>query len=255
LYSRCNAFAPFRRATPPADGAFRPARRRVPFAAVLRYVLAGMLSVLLTAAVIALAVSAVSDGEARAVVDPTATTPPDGAPPQAELPQQPAEPVPPLPPAQGLEVREAAKAAGCTLEKRPNEGAEHTTDPLTAADYRSNPPTSGIHAPAWYEDGIYAPGTTPNLGMLVHALEHGRIHLQYAPGTPAPRVGQLELLVNELDSGYHLLLFQNETQMPYAFAATAWDRLLGCPELNDRVFEAVRAFRDAYIDKAPEVIP
>ena len=30
-----------------------------------------------------------------------------------------------------------------------------------AADYKTNPPTSGNHFPDWYEDGIYAPGDTP----------------------------------------------------------------------------------------------
>ena len=112
-----------------------------------------------------------------------------------------------------------------------------------------------MHFPSWYEDGIYASGTTPELGRLVHSLEHGRINLQYAPGTPAATIGQLELLVNELDQGYHLLLFENATAMPYAVAATAWDQLIGCPEMNDKVFDALRAFRNAYIDKGPENVP
>jgi hypothetical protein len=52
-----------------------------------------------------------------------------------------------------------------------------------------------------------------------------------------------------------MLLFQNNTNMPYAVAATAWTHLLGCPAMNDKVFDAVRAFRAAYTDKAPELIP
>ena len=77
--------------------------------------------------------------------------------------------------------------------------------------------------------------------MLVHTLEHGRIDLQYRPGTPAATVARLERLVDELEGGYHMLLFQNETEMPFAVAATAWGHLLGCPEMNDqRVRRAAR---------------
>jgi hypothetical protein len=43
--------------------------------------------------------------------------------------------------------------------------------------------------------------------------------------------------------------------MPYAVAATAWGHLLGCPTMNDQVFDAVRAFWKNYVDKGPEIIP
>ena len=43
--------------------------------------------------------------------------------------------------------------------------------------------------------------------------------------------------------------------MPYAVAATAWDHVLGCPMMNERVFDAVRAFRNTYVDKGPETVP
>jgi hypothetical protein len=214
--------------------------------------LAGMLSVLLLAALAALAVSVLTPETAA----PAATPPVPPA--QAAAPDTtptPPAPVPTLPPATRQSVGAAAAAAGCTLTSPPDEGLEHEEREFTAADYGSNPPTSGTHFPTWYEDGIYAAGTTPELGRLVHALEHGRINLQYAPGTPASTIAQLELLVNELDHGYHLLLFQNETAMPYAVAAAAWGRLLGCREMNDKVFDALRAFRGAYVDKGPETVP
>ena len=54
-----------------------------------------------------------------------------------------------------------------------------------------------------------------------------------------------------MDGGYHLLLFENGTNMPFAVAATAWDHQLGCPTMNPQVFDAIRAFRDEYIDKGP----
>jgi hypothetical protein len=53
----------------------------------------------------------------------------------------------------------------------------------------------------------------------------------------------------------HMLLTPNEKDMDYQVAVTAWTHLLGCPEWNDKVPAAVRAFRDAYRDKGPEFVP
>ncbi|RKQ92324.1 uncharacterized protein DUF3105 [Solirubrobacter pauli] len=154
------------------------------------------------------------------------------------------------------DVKEAAQLAGCTYEaKVPNEGAGHEEKDFKPTDYKQNPPTSGAHFPEWYDDGIYAPGDVPELGKLVHTLEHGRIDIQYKPGTPKTTVAQLETLYNEMDGGHHLLLFENTTGMKYAIAATAWDASLGCPAMKPEVFDAIRAFRAEHIDKGPEVVP
>jgi hypothetical protein len=152
------------------------------------------------------------------------------------------------------DLKKAAAAAGCKLVDPPNEGAGHEEKTFKASDYKSNPPTSGAHFPTWYDDGIYAAGDTPELGRVVHTLEHGRIDIQYKPGTPAKTIAQLETLYNQLDGGYHMLLFQNETSMPFAVAASAWEHYLGCPTMNPQVFDAIRAFRLAHIDKGPEVV-
>jgi len=153
------------------------------------------------------------------------------------------------------DYQKAADAAGCKLVNPPYGGAGHAEKNFKASDFNTNPPTSGTHFPDWYDDGVYEPGTTPNLGMLVHTLEHGRIDVQYKPGTPATTIAQLETFMKENEEGYHMLLFQNETKMPFAVAATAWDHQLGCKTMNDKVFDALRAFRQAYIDKGPEVVP
>lgn len=161
-----------------------------------------------------------------------------------------------IPAQQIADLKEAAKAAGCTLkEDLENEGANHEEKEFKPSDYKQNPPTSGNHFPQWYEDGIYAAGDTPELGKLVHTLEHGRIDIQYKKGTPASTVAQLETLYNDMDGGHHLLLFENGTNMPYAVAATAWDNSLGCPTMNNKVFDAIRAFRSEHIDQGPEVVP
>jgi hypothetical protein len=153
------------------------------------------------------------------------------------------------------DINAAAKAAGCTLNNPAYEGANHEQKDFKASDYKTNPPTSGNHTPDWYEDGIYAPGDTPELGKLVHPLEHGRIEVQYKKGTDAETVGKLEALLAEEQDGYHMLLFENTTNMDAAVAATAWTHSLTCPEMNDKVFDAIRTFRSRYIDKGPERVP
>jgi Protein of unknown function (DUF3105) len=160
-----------------------------------------------------------------------------------------------LPRQQTSSLTAAAKAACCTVSHPPIEGRQHSTKHFTEADYKTNPPTSGNHYPEWYQDGVYLPGDTPNLGMLVHPLEHGRIEVQYKPGTPKKTVAQLEALLAEENGGYHMLLFQNTTKMPYQVAATAWGQMVACKKMNQKVFDAIRTFRDAYIDKGPERVP
>jgi hypothetical protein len=160
-----------------------------------------------------------------------------------------------LPAQQVSDIKQAAEAAGCTLTNPAFEGATHEQKTFKPSDYKTNPPTSGNHTPDWYEDGIYNPGDTPSLGKLVHPLEHGRIEVQYKPGTPKATVDQLEALLGENDNGYHMLLFQNTTGMKAQVAATAWTHSLTCPKMDDKVFDALRTFRARYIDKGPERVP
>jgi len=160
-----------------------------------------------------------------------------------------------LPEQQIGDLKAAAEAAGCKVTNPPIEGRDHETKDFTEANYKTNPPTSGTHYPEWYQDGIYAAGDTPNLGKLVHTLEHGRIDVQYKPGTPDHTVKQLEALLAEQEDGYHMLLFQNGTNMDAQVAATAWGHSLTCPQFNNKVFDALRTFRAAYIDQGPEDVP
>ncbi|HWH96326.1 MAG TPA: DUF3105 domain-containing protein [Baekduia sp.] len=153
----------------------------------------------------------------------------------------------------------AVKAAGCTYKKYPNEGRNHlASDTATNNSYKTNPPTSGDHRPTPAPDGDYAPGNSPDKENFVHTLEHGRIELQYAPSAPQQVRDQLFTLYNEKVKGvehYHMVLFQNNTNMPYEVAATAWTQLLGCKTVNAKTWDAIRAFRDRFVDKGPELIP
>lgn len=163
--------------------------------------------------------------------------------------------LPKLPAQQASDLDQAAKAAGCQVVNPASEGAAHDSKTFTAADYRTNPPTSGTHFPQWADDGIYAAGETPPLGQLVHTLEHGRVNVQYTPGTPRGVVAKLQAVVAENQDGYHMLLYENPTRMRYQVAATAWTHLLGCRRYTDKAIDALRAFRTRYIDKGPEQVP
>jgi hypothetical protein len=153
----------------------------------------------------------------------------------------------------------AIKAAGCFYKNYPSEGRTHlASDTATNNTYKTNPPTSGNHRPTPAEDGVYAPDNTPDKENFVHTLEHGRIELQYSPKAPQAVRNQLYTLFQEKVKGvesYHMMLFQNNTNMPYEVAATAWTQLLGCKTVNANTWDAIRAFRDRFVDKGPEIIP
>jgi hypothetical protein len=154
-----------------------------------------------------------------------------------------------------------ANAASCVVKTFPEEGRNHVTKKLTAADYKTNPPTSGDHVPPGQEarDGVYAIGNEPNIGNWVHTLEHGRIIFQYKPKTPPGTVAELQKLFNakvlDSGSGYHSLLMQNNSKMPFEVAAVAWRHYIGCEKFSPAAIPAMNAFRDLYVDTAPEQVP
>jgi hypothetical protein len=153
----------------------------------------------------------------------------------------------------------AVKASGCEFKTYPSEGRTHlASDTATNDKYKTNPPTSGPHRPTPAQDGVYAAGNSPDKENAVHALEHGRIELQYRKGSTKQVQDQLNTLFNEKlkgVEGYHQLLFENNTNMPYEVAAVAWTHVLGCKTMTPEVFDAIRAFRDRFVNKGPEIIP
>lgn len=159
-----------------------------------------------------------------------------------------------LPAVELTDEKAAAKAAGCTLQNPPDEGRDHEDRAFTIKDYKTNPPTSGTHFPVPAQEGIYAPGNNAQLGAFVHALEHGRIEVQYKPGTPKRATDQLEEFLAESDAGYHMLMFQNDTGMDAQVAATAWDHSLTCPTVTPQIWDALRTFRQSHIDRGPEKV-
>ena len=165
-----------------------------------------------------------------------------------------------VPKQQTAKLSRAAAAAGCSVHtyKWSEANDRQHVAVGTKVDYKHNPPSYGPHYPVPASDGSYVGKPTPATGFLVHALEHGRIEIQYSPELSRKKIAQLESLFHEKAGSYgdgqYELLFKNGTRMPYQVAATAWGHDLTCPTFNPRIFDAIRAFRLAYTQKGPEHI-
>jgi hypothetical protein len=154
----------------------------------------------------------------------------------------------------------AMKAAGCTDETivdHPYDDPKgiHTTDPNEVLTYKSEPPALGRHFQVPPDDNIYeeAPATT----HVVHSLEHGRILIWVRPDLPAEERAQFKALYEE--DPYHVIMLPR-TELKQPFAVSAWvgdttGYILRCDEINDNTWDAIRAFKEKYRDKAPEFVP
>jgi hypothetical protein len=164
-------------------------------------------------------------------------------------------------PKDDVPVAAAAKAAGCETQSFLAKSRKHTADLSEVIKYESNPPTSGSHYQEWAEDGAYE--DPPDIKMLVHALEHGRIVIW---------LNQKKLTADQRanikkyydDDTYQMLIVPDTTDMTYAVAASAWNRdpqpngtgqLLGCPKYNDDIYTAIESFKDENRSRGPEPVP
>jgi hypothetical protein len=155
----------------------------------------------------------------------------------------------PLPKRKENDLTTAAKLAGCTLQHPKSQGRTHTQ---ATVKYKTAPPTSGPHYPIPAHDRAYLKAPKP-YESLVHALEHGRVVIWFKPNVPSRVKGTLKRLYDE-DKAL-VILTPNPRAMPYQVAATAWTRVLGCKTYNEKVPDAIRAFRDEFRLKGPEYIP
>jgi hypothetical protein len=166
-----------------------------------------------------------------------------------------------VPERQTEDLQQAVEAAGCELKDLSGGGVgEHTEDLAETVEYDSNPPTQGRHYVIPAEDGAYE--QAPDVKELVHSLEHGRIVIWFRKNLPEDQRANLKAFYDE--DTYQMLLAPNETDMPYAVAASAWNReptpagtgrLLGCSEYSPEVFDALRAFKDEHRSNGPEAVP
>lgn len=140
-----------------------------------------------------------------------------------------------------LSGKDAAKKADCVLRlKLKDEGHEHISPSAPTPNYGTNPPTSGPHAEAPYQEADGAYSETPDEKFFVHSLEHGRMEIQYSPDLPEEDQLALKGLYDTMFGG--TLLFPNDN-MPYEVAATAWTKMLACPKYKGAAtLDAIRAF-------------
>jgi hypothetical protein len=147
----------------------------------------------------------------------------------------PAEDTVSLPPVRQTELREAARSAACDLR-------------LTGSFERSNPAAAGPRVATPLAPGVY--DRPADADRLVAALRRGVIVIQYRTGLAKRHVKQLQELQRAVPSG--TIVAPNGTGMPFAVAATAWRRLLGCPELTDTTIDAIRLFRGRFLGSGPD---
>lgn len=156
------------------------------------------------------------------------------------------------------DLQGAANVAGCDLQLNlKSDGSTHFSDLDKVVKYSTNPPTSGDHyASAENGSGALADGaylSTPNWNRALHALEHGRIQIQYSSDLPEEDQLALKGVFDEDRPGVDL--FPND-DMPYDVAVTAWTNLVGCKTFEGaETLDVIRAFRDAYRGQGPEKIP
>ena len=158
------------------------------------------------------------------------------------------------------DLEAAAKAAGCELKSFKSNSREHTEDLAEQIGYASSPPTSGKHFVEPAEDGAY--DEAPDAKQLVHTMEHGRIIIWFKRNIPKDQRANLAALFEE--DTYQMVITPDPTKMTYAVAATAWNaepapngtgRLIGCPKMDDGVFDAIRSFKDEHRSNGPEPVP
>jgi Protein of unknown function (DUF3105) len=162
------------------------------------------------------------------------------------------------PPLRVADLQTSAEQAGCELRlDLPEEGRTHVPN-SERVQYETEPPTSGNHNPVPINDGAYStpitdnPGQPTNIRSAVHALEHGRVEIQYKPSLPEAQQLALKGVFDEESGG--MLLFPNP-DMPYDVAVTAWTNEVACPTYNETALDVIRNFRDTYLGNGPEQVP
>ncbi len=125
------------------------------------------------------------------------------------------------------------------------EGRGHLL-PGQSVTYRSDPPTSGIHDPAWTAPGAHDAAQFP--AQLVHALEHGNIVIYYDRPDEAV-MQQLRVWAGLFRSQWSGIVLTPNPGIGKTIVLTAWRRLL-----RQRRFDAATAaaFIDRYRGRGPE---
>lgn len=126
------------------------------------------------------------------------------------------------------------------VEKPGDQGRGH----VVRVSYDSPTPTSGAHLSRPLTCGRY--DTTPDLGRLVHSLEHGAVALWYRSDMATELRDPLLELMNDYDT--HVIVAPNE-DIDEPIVATAWNRLMRFEDPQDPVLEE---FVEIYRKRGPE---
>jgi hypothetical protein len=108
--------------------------------------------------------------------------------------------------------------------------------------YNSVPPTSGPHLPWTVAPGVYQEPIAEEL--QVHALEHGHILIQYAPGLAKEQIDQLEGIARRYPRDVVMAPY---TKLIAGIALTAWGRVERVDQANlPRIEFFIQAFAGRY---------
>lgn len=163
----------------------------------------------------------------------------------------------PPPEIQFGDLEESAQEAGCELMLGlDEEGSSHFDDEKDGT-YETNPPTSGDHfaSPTEAGSGATADGaflSAPPESRAVHAMEHGRVVIRYAPDLPEEQQLALKGVFDENPDG--IVMFP-DPDLPYDVAVSAWTNAVGCKAYDPLALDVVRNFRDTFRGNGPENVP
>lgn len=135
------------------------------------------------------------------------------------------------------------------VEQYPSEGTAHVSEG-TDVNYETTPPTSGPHYSSTAAAGFYE--ETPQLGRIVHSLEHGAVVIYYDPAAlDADAREHLQALANEYTGTWSsVIVAPHPADDPdSAYVLTAWRHKL---EMDEYDRDVVRAFLAEYLGRGPE---
>jgi hypothetical protein len=135
------------------------------------------------------------------------------------------------------------------VEQLPSEGREHVPAG-TEITYETMPPASGPHYDQTASAGFYT--DRPQLGALVHSLEHGAVVVYYDPEriTPDARESLERFAATHTGTWQSVIVVPTPVDDPSApYILTAWRHKLSL-DSYDR--DTVRAFLAEYLGRGPE---
>ncbi len=142
----------------------------------------------------------------------------------------------------------AAEEAGCgSIESFPDEleGKPHLAANATFDDYKTNPPTSGVHRGQTSPWGSYR--ESPEKENLVHNLEHGGIIIHYKDLTD-DQIDQVDEFADSFVDGV-ISVPNPDIDKPIVLAS--WRHMQKCDELSTT---AIEGYIDDRCNKGPEKI-